>query len=69
MRIIEEMGAKAVIYYMDTPIEVIRKRVVGINSNITHDSFMISRELLDYYLQYWQPPGEDEDYILVSEME
>ena len=26
---IEKMGAKAVIYYLDTPIEVIRERVVG----------------------------------------
>jgi predicted kinase len=66
---IEEMGATSIIYYVDTPIEVIRERVAGRNSNLSSDSFIISRELLDYYLQYWQPPSEDEDYILVSELE
>ena len=66
---IEEMGAKAVIYYLDTPIEVIRERVVERNSHVNHDSFMISGELLDHYLQFWQPPSEDEGHILASEIE
>ena len=62
------IGAKAVMYYVETPIETIRERVVGRNNNLTKDSFKISREMLDNYLMYWQPPSEDEDYILVSEV-
>jgi predicted kinase len=66
-RKIDAIGAKAVMYYVETPIETIRDRVVERNNNLTKDSFKISRELLDNYLKYWQPPSEDEDYILASE--
>jgi hypothetical protein len=55
-------------YYVETPIETIRERVAGRNSNLAKDSFKISREALDGYLTNWQPPGEDEDYILASEV-
>jgi hypothetical protein len=55
-------------YYVETPIETIRDRVVERNNNLTKDSFKISREMLDNYLMYWQPPSEDEDYILASEV-
>jgi predicted kinase len=68
-RRIHAVGAKAVMYYVDTPIETIRERVVGRNTNLTKESFKISRELFDYYLKYWQPPSEDEDYILASGVE
>lgn len=67
-RRIEAIGAKAVMYYVETPIETIRERVLGRNSNLTKESFKISREMLDNYLTYWQPPGEDEDYILASDL-
>ena len=65
---IEALGAKEVLYYLDTPIETIRERVVGRNVNLTKESFKISREMLDNYLKYWQPPSEDEDYVLASEV-
>jgi predicted kinase len=63
-----EIGAKAVMYYVETPIDTIRERVAGRNDNLAKDSFKISREMLDNYLMYWQPPGEDENYILASEV-
>lgn len=62
----EEVGAQAVVYYLDTPIETIRERVARRNSNLGKDSFKISGDLLDEYLKYWQPPSEDEDYVLSS---
>ena len=64
----DTIGAKAVMYYVETPIETIRERVVGRNNNLTKDSFKMSQEMLDKYLMYWQPPREDEDYILASEV-
>jgi predicted kinase len=67
-RKIDAIGAKAVLYYVETSIETIRDRVVGRNNNLTKESFKISREMLDNYLKYWQPPSEDEDYILASEV-
>ena len=62
------IGAKVVMYYVETPIETIRERLVGRINNLTKDSFKISRKMLDNYLMYWQPPSEDEDYILASEV-
>jgi len=67
-RRIEAIGAKEVLYYLETPIETIRERVVGRNNNFIKESFKISREMLDNYLKYWEPPGEDEDYVLASEV-
>ena len=67
-RRVTEIGAKAVMYYVDTPIETIRERVMGRNDNLTKESFKISREMLDSYLKYWQPPSEDEEFILASEI-
>jgi len=65
-RRIEGMGAEEVLYYLDTPIETIRERVARRSASPTKDSFRISRELLDHYLTYWQPPSEDEGYVLAS---
>jgi predicted kinase len=62
------IGATPVMYYIETPIEMIRERVLGRNNDPAESSFKISREMLDHYLMYWQPPGEDEDYILASEV-
>jgi predicted kinase len=67
-RRIQAIGAKAVMYYVDTPIETMRERVAGRNNNLTRASFKISREMLENYLIHWQPPGKDEDYILASEV-
>ena len=62
------IGANVVMYYLDTPIETIRERVVGRNNNAIVDSFIINREMLDNYLKQWEAPTEDEDYILASEL-
>jgi len=67
-RKIRAVGAEPVMYYVDTPIEIIRERVTERNGNLTKESFEISREMLDSYLMGWQPPGEDEHYLLASEL-
>jgi predicted kinase len=67
-RRIEGMGATEVLYYLDTPIETIRERVARRNTNLTEDSFRITSEMLDNYLTYWQPPTEDEGYLIASEV-
>ena len=63
----EDVGAQAVVYFLDTPLETIRERVARRNMNAAKDSFKISGELLDFYLQYWEPLSEDENYVLASE--
>ena len=67
-RKIDAVGAKAVLYYVNTPIETIRARVAKRNGRLTGDSFEISPELLDQYVTFWQPLDEDEGYILASEV-
>jgi predicted kinase len=62
----EAIGAKLVMYYLDTPIETIRDRVLARNDGLTRDSFYISKEMLNSYLKYWEPPTEDEEFILVK---
>jgi predicted kinase len=63
----EGMDPEVVLYYLDTPIETIRERVARRSADPPQDSFRISETLLDYYLPYWQPPSEDEGYVLASE--
>jgi predicted kinase len=65
----DAIGAKAVMYFVETPLETIRERVAGRNKNLTKDSFEISPEMLEKYLPFWQPPGEDEDYLLAAELD
>ena len=67
-RRIAGMGAEAVLCYLDTPIETIRERVARRSADPPTDSFRISGALLDSYLPYWQPPSEDEGYVLASEV-
>ncbi len=63
---IEKIGAKCLLYYVECPIEVARKRVVGRNQNSKKDSFEISNEMFDGYLKYWEPPAADENFILAT---
>ena len=60
----EEAGAHMILYFLDTPMETIRERVARRNLDGSNDSFKINEELLAHYQQYWDPPGEDEDYVL-----
>jgi len=64
----EDVGAQPVVVFLDTPIETIRERVARRTLDPGKESFKISSDLLDGYLKYWQPPGDDEEYILASEV-
>ena len=64
----EAAGAKALLVYLDTPLDTIRERVERRNEAPRKDAFEISLEMLDYYLQFWEPPTEDEGYIRASDL-
>jgi predicted kinase len=64
----EDVGAHAVLVFLDTSMETIRERVARRNLHVAPDSFTISEDLLDFYLQYWEPPGDDEGYVLAGEL-
>ena len=63
---IEKAGAKATLYYVKCPVEVMKERVVHRSNNLTEDTFEIDEKLFDKYVKYWEPPSEDEDYILAG---
>lgn len=59
-----DVGAKPILYYVECPVEIMRERVVTRSKTPPEDSFEISGEMFDGYLKYWEPPTEDEDFIL-----
>lgn len=61
---IEAIGAHCVLYYLDTPLETMRERVLRRNRNLTKESFEISIAMLESYLHLWEPPTKDEEFIL-----
>lgn len=67
-RRVEAMGAATVLVYLDTPLATIRARIAQRSADPSEDSLRISDALLDHYLPFWQPPGEDEDFVLASEV-
>ena len=66
---IVNLGAKPIFYYVECPIEKMRKRVVDRSKNPPEDSFEISGEMFDGYLKYWQAPEESEDVIVIQSSE
>jgi len=66
MERIERTGAKAVLYYLKCSMGIMKDRVVGRNNNFTKDSFKISEKMFDGYVRSWEPPSEDENYVLVE---
>jgi predicted kinase len=63
---ISEVGAKPILYYVECPVEKMRERVVTRSKIPPEDSFEISGEMFDSYLKYWQPPEEDEEFIVAK---
>lgn len=63
---ISEVGAKPILYYVECPVKKMRERTVTRSENPTKDSFEISGEMFDSYLKYWEPPAQDEEFILAK---
>ncbi len=63
-RRVERLGAKAVLYYVKCPMEVMKKRTLERSGNPSEDSFKISGKLFEQYAKYWEAPTSDEGYIL-----
>lgn len=63
---LSELGVRPILYYVECPFEKMRERTVARSENPTKDSFEISREMFDSYVKYWEPPTEDEEFILAK---
>ena len=66
---ISEVGAKPILYYVESPVEKMRERVVTRSNIPPEDSFEISGEMFDSYLKYWQAPDGSEDVIVIRSSE
>jgi len=64
---IKKAGAKVMLYYIKSSMKTMKDGVAGRNNNITKDSFEVSEKMFDDYAKYWEPPSEDENYILVQQ--
>ena len=63
---LSELGVRPILYYVECPVEKMRERIVARSENPTKDSFEISGEMFDSYVKYWEPPTEDEEFILAK---
>lgn len=61
---IKEAGAEPILYYVHCPIEVMKDRTINRNDKFSEDSFDINEDMFNNYLKYWEPPTEEENYIL-----
>ncbi len=61
---IEKIGASAVLYYVQCPMDVMKKRTLERSRNPDKNSFEISEKMFDNYVKFWDPPHIDEKYIL-----
>ncbi len=61
---IRSLGGEPILYYVRQPLEVMRERTVERSKNPPTDSFEITEDDFNGYLKYWQPPEEDEKYLL-----
>lgn len=58
------LGACFEIHFMDTPMELIYSRLESRNRSGRGDIFILSREELDSYLKWWQPPTDAEEGLV-----
>ncbi len=64
---LQEMGIQARLYYLDTPVELMKERTLKRSENPPEDSFNITEQEFNDYLLMFQPPSVDEDFILIKD--
>lgn len=63
---LKDIGAEAKFYYLDTPVEVMKARTVKRSENPPEDSFHITEEEFNDYLNTFQPPAGDEEFTVIN---
>ncbi len=62
---VKNVGAIPKLYYIEAPFEVMKARTLKRTENPPEDSFTIDEEAFNHYWQFFQPPGEDEEFTLI----
>jgi predicted kinase len=61
------VGAVPKFYYIETSFEVMKTRTLKRSENPPVDSYVIDEESFDGYWKFFQPPGKEEDYVIVDQ--
>ena len=58
------IGAESKLYFLDAPIDVLRKRILT-RSKSDKDALWINDQAFTEFINRFEPPGDDEDFILI----
>lgn len=58
------IGAASKLYFLDAPIDVLRKRVLT-RSKSGHDALWINDQAFTEFVNRFEPPSDDENFILI----
>ena len=58
------IGAESKLYFLDAPIDVLRKRILTRSKN-DQDSLWINDQAFTEFINRFEPPGDDENFILI----
>lgn len=64
---VKNVGAIPKLYYIEAPFEVMRARTLKRSENPPVDSFNIDEASFNQYWKHFQPPDEDEEFILIDQ--
>jgi predicted kinase len=59
------IGAESKLYFLDAPIDVLRKRILT-RSKSDQDSLWINDQAFTEFINRFEPPGDDEDFVLIQ---
>jgi predicted kinase len=65
---VRQAGATPKMYYLEVPRGVMKARTLKRTEDPPADSFAIVEEAFDHYWNFFEPPGDDEDFIFVEEI-
>lgn len=63
---LKDIGAVAKLYFIDTPVDVMKVRTVKRSENPPVDSFNIAEQEFNDYLKMFQSPTDDEEFTLIE---
>ena len=59
------IGAETKLYFLDAPIDVLRKRVLN-RSKSDEDALWINDQAFTKFINRFEPPGDNEDFVLIQ---
>lgn len=59
------IGVETKLYYLNSPVDLMKERTVKRSENPPVDSFYITEQEFDDYLKMFQPPSDDEEFITI----